>query len=226
MTYNPDCIEQAKKDMVEQARLDVPYQSELESARAVAILAERADVRLLDPFTRESTLGHGEKILLKDNALYFLKKYSVSFCPLEDREVYLNEYAPFPNQEDALPTYLLAQLLKKYDPKDPLKYKMEKWIENIDEDVTIPNDAELIHTFFRNGDELYKKNDDFWIKWTYMGSYVYNPIRLSYDSENEQVYSLHFAVQCAIDGDIEYKKSKLAEVKLKNLYGLALREGN
>lgn len=227
--YNPDDIEQAKRDMAEQRHLERDYQEakcESQAASAMASLAERPTPED-ECFTLESRLGPTASLVEQDGVLFRAGDRCTDRN--EDGGIsYLAEYRPVEHQDKAMALFLQARVVRHYNPMDPLEWRIEKWLEfDVNEPVATSLDFaprasgyELVHRF-RHGNELYRKNNKLLITFTHFGKCTYHTVVLSDIAvRQEQVYSLDLAIECAIQADQQYRKAQQAECDLRRLLGM------
>lgn len=105
-----------------------------------------------------------------------------------------------------------------YDPKDRNKWKYSKWLDESDNEMTLPDGALLYYTFRQNEKTrtaLYKVNERYYVMRDLHNKMRCYSVSLSSEAQDrEGVFNLDFAVECAIDADKQFMASKKAHREL------------
>lgn len=220
--YNPDDIETAFRELAETDRGKVEA-DELASELEMVNEMVRSDHMVERDFSmpelslqrKTDAFGKLPDLIEWEDKLYFKIK-STSFIDEDDEPA---EHAKFMviTDEYIYELYNKAQLI--YDPKEPLKYKLQNYLDwDVNAPQELPPKSSLIYTFTSSPmtltKSIYKSGDVFYIKKD--ASEDAESYRLTCAPDSD-IFSIDFAVHCAISERKELDAIKKAKRELDKL---------
>ena len=213
--YNPDDIQQARRDMREQRQLGPSEAQVLRDELSAAAEVNDGDAaRLADSFTMQ------RKIAVLGRHQTYARKRGITF-KVVSRKIFIDEdgdqsesvtYSPFSNDE--IDHLIDATEPAKWQRRDPLRGKIQKfadWDENAPLEE-VPTNITLVHEF-RSEKKIHCQGNDFFIEQTEHRKSVFYKLVIA-ESEDFQARTIGEAVKLAIDEDKEFAERAAASKKL------------
>lgn len=164
---------------------------------------------------KTATFGDLPNYFVEKEIVYIIDSASSAyFTDGDDDRCHAATYLPADNQEELLRAVNLVTEYFRYSRKDPLKGKVQKyldWDEN--SPVGLPTNTEIVHTF-KGNQTVYQSGNAYFISETWHGNTKYYKL---FSTGAEGCIHIMAAIQAAIKESIQKDAAILARRKLSRL---------